>query len=95
MMGILAWSSFNPSTMANIMNIAVLVLSIYIPIRFWIWLGQIGNRWTYKTRPYNDLEHFEKVQKQWASTMGLLWLLFIIGSVAIVIWINNGGSFLM
>ena len=44
---------------------------------FTIWFGIEGNKWAWLNKKWNNIEHFEEIQKKWAMWGSIVW-----GSVA-------------
>lgn len=69
-LGFLTWLAFNCNFwIALIIGVAlgsIPFIGWIAAIALWVYLGFNGNKITYKTRPYGDLENFKKNQKIWS-----------------------------
>lgn len=69
--------------------ILTLLISLALFVAIVLYFGLNGNKMTYKTRPYRDLENFKKNQKIWAWAMvGWYALSFLISIGSIVAYIG-------
>lgn len=57
--------------------IGLLCFVPFIGFIFAIILGIKGREWAWKNKKWQDLDHFNRVQREW-SRLGILWLFFII-----------------
>lgn len=85
-----SWGGFFFGWLWAICNGIYWPLIIFIPIVGWvaaivinIMLGINGNRWAWEKKHWHSIEHFERVQKQWAQAA--LWF-FLISIIVGVFW---------
>lgn len=78
-------------TYISLLVFPILILSLIpiigwaLPIAFSIWLGIKGNELAWNNKEWENIEHFDKIQRRWAIFGLIIILLFICWTIFLMI----------
>ena len=60
------------------------LLNMVAPLVLCVWFGVEGNKWAWKNKRFQSIEHFHSYQKKWATAGAILFLLGVVISIVIL-----------
>lgn len=75
-----SWGAFLLSWIWGIGNSVWLALLVFVPFVNWVMpivLGIKGREWAWQSKRWNNIEHFNRVQRKWAIA-GVIWVVISI-----------------
>ena len=84
------WGAFLLNWIWGIGNGVYLALLMFVPlvnVVMWFVLGAKGSRWAWQKRKWDSVEHFKRVQRQWAVWAVVVYALvfLLVGAIAVTI----------